>query len=164
MTEEERQKHIKDFNALDILYIMSYVWNTQSHDYGSPVEFSLMDVNVLEFISANPGCIITDIATYYKLTLSAASKVVTRLVKKGVIEKRPAPGNKKNINMILTPLGLECLEFHAQHDEEYYGEKLDRLRSKFSDEELKAFFDVLNSYMNIVHEEDPQPSKDGTFN
>ena len=155
MTEKERKQHIKDFNALDILYIMSYLWNTQSHDYGSPVEFSLMDVHVLEYISTHPGCIITDISNYYKLTLSAASKVVTRLVKKGVIEKCPAPGNKKNINMILTPLGLECLQFHAQHDEDYYGGKLDRLRTQYSDEELSAFFDVMNTYLHLVQDEDP---------
>ena len=153
MTEELRQKYIKSFNNFDILYIMAYLWNIDNHSYGGPAEFTMMEMHVLDYISKHPECIITNISTFFKLTRSASSKIVTRLEAKGVLKKVPAPGSKKNINMIVTPFGKECLQYHEQSDTDYYGNKLDQLCAKYSEEEIKAFFDILENYVNMIHDE-----------
>jgi len=70
----------------------------------TPGEFSL-----LSLIEANPGIAQVDLATLYRLDKSTLSLVVTRVVKRGLVERRPDPEDGRCMSLWLRRPGQTLL-------------------------------------------------------
>lgn len=74
-------------------------------------EFGLTarDLRVLRFIKARPGLTLGQLIELTFLEKSVVSKLVTRLVKKGLIQRRIGVDDARNINLHITPATIELL-------------------------------------------------------
>lgn len=83
---------------------------------------------------------LSDLATATNATLPRASKVLTRLEARGIIERIPSPVDKRAVDVALTTVGRRVLvRATPQHFETVRELVLDRL----TDEQLDALADAL---------------------
>jgi len=75
---------------------------------------STREAHTIETVGACPGLSVTDVATAFGITKSAASQMVTKLAGKGFLTKDRAPENGKEWRLGLTPLGWRAHEAHRQ--------------------------------------------------
>lgn len=98
-------------------------------DVEGGLEITTREVHTIQAIGEREAMSVTDVATYFGVTTSAASQVVAKLAKKGFLEKRQAlPGNKKEVHLLLTGLGWRAFRAH----ERFHGEDMRRLAAHLS--------------------------------
>ena len=86
------------------------------HDYGTGEMLNMVEIHTLSMIAEQPGLRVTDIAKLWNRTLGAASKNVSKLCAKGLVEKKKLPGNDKTIHLYPTDKGLEIAALHHRYD------------------------------------------------
>lgn len=91
---------------------------------------STREAHTIELIGNNEGLSVTRMATRFGITPSAASQMVTKLVRRGFVGKRPAPHSNKEFELFLTPSGREGYRAH----EEFHGKDMVHLL-----EQLESF-------------------------
>lgn len=83
---------------------------------------------------------LSDLATATNATLPRASKVLTRLESRGIVERIPSPVDKRAVDVVLTTVGRRVLvRATPKHFETVRELVLDRL----TDEQLDALADAL---------------------
>ena len=93
---------------------------------------------------------ITQLATHFGITKSAASQMVSKLVKRGFVVKQQASHSNKEYELFLTFLGREVFDAH----ERFHGKEMDRLVSRLSAfslsqiATLSVLLEALGSAMN----------------
>ncbi len=73
-------------------------------------DLSVPQFRTLLFLRRQPGVSISDVAEHIGLTLPSVSKMVDRLVTRGLVMRHSAPGDRRRICLELTPLGAATLE------------------------------------------------------
>ena len=108
--------------------------------FGSEVRFSPYEVQIMEHIMeyADQRRNMKWFAEQLGLSQATYSKYVRKLVDKGLLEKYHTEANRKDIILMVSPLGLkEYRQYSEQMKKEVFGELFDLLDS-FSPEELNA--------------------------
>lgn len=86
--------------------------------FGTPDPLSRAEIHTVSAIAADEGGRLSDLADRLEITKGAASQMVSRLVRKGLVEKRPSPDSGREIALRLTPAGqrahVQHLHFHAR--------------------------------------------------
>jgi len=72
------------------------------------------EAHTIEVIGERPGSSVTEVATTFGVTKSAASQMVTKLATKGFLTKTRAPHSNKEWQLSLTPLGWRAFHAHEQ--------------------------------------------------
>lgn len=124
-------------------------------DYGTGEVLNMVEVHTLAMIAQAPGITPTEIAQKWNRTLSAASRNIDRLHRKGYIRKEFHPGNRKTIHLYPTQTGETLARLHAAYDQTTARQVAQALLTRHPIEELRTFFAVLESFTEIV-KEDPQ--------
>ncbi|MCD8045779.1 MAG: MarR family winged helix-turn-helix transcriptional regulator [Clostridiales bacterium] len=91
-----------------------------------------------------------DLEKHFGITRSTASKVVSLMVRKGLIERQCVPGDARLKRLVLTDqaLTLEC-----QMDQEFNNIE-NTLREGFTEEEIEMFFSYIHRMQeNVVKKE-----------
>lgn len=86
------------------------------------VTASTREAHMIQAIGDGESIGVTELASVFGTSKSAASQLVTRLSKKGFLKKRPARDNNKEVRLVLTDLGWAAYKAHArfhQKDMEY---------------------------------------------
>ena len=81
-----------------------------------------------------------DLEARFGITRSTASKVVSLMVQKGLIEQQGVPGDKRLKKLCLTEKSLEVKQL-MDEDRQHFEETL---RRGFSEEEIDALFSLLD--------------------
>lgn len=99
-----------------------------------------VEVDVLLFLANNPKHTkAQDIVEVRKMTKSHASKAITQLVNKGLLEKSVNPDNKKEFHLKLTPQTIPIINYGQNQQKLFF----ERLFEGFSKQQLDDFFNSL---------------------
>lgn len=135
-------------------FVMLYysMMNTQ-RDYGTGDVLTTVEVHMLTQIEENPAITNAELAVLWLRSASAVSQTVTKLVKKGLVEKKKEKGNKKTVHLYVTEEGALLSLSHKKYDIADIMETLQILRKDCSSEEIDTFYKVLRNYLNILEAE-----------
>lgn len=88
-------------------------------------------------------------ADFFKVTKSMATNMVSSLTKKGYLEKKPAPRDRRSVVLVLTPRAEQLV--NSTYEEYYKTMKL--LRQKMGAEEFMRLTESLRKANQILLEE-----------
>ncbi len=116
----------------------SQICNTEL--FGDPVRFSPYEVQIMEHILeyAEQRKNMKWYANRLGLSQAAYSKYVRKLGDKGLVEKYHAGGNKKDVILMLSPLGVKEYQEYAVLAEQRWFHELFALLDSLGPEELEA--------------------------
>lgn len=126
---------------------------SRPRDYGTGKILNVVEVHTLAMIARTPGITPTEVAQNWNRTLSAASRNIDRLQRKGYICKQFHPGNRKTIHLYPTAEGEQLARLHAEYDATNARQVAAALLERHSIEEIRTFSAVLESFTQIVQEE-----------
>lgn len=78
------------------------------------LEASTKEAHTLQAIAEGDKMNVTQVASHFGITKSAASQMVAKLVKKGFLSKKQAAHSSKEFELSLTALGLKVFYAHEQ--------------------------------------------------
>ena len=136
---------VDSLGLIDELALLYYDYMKKEKIYLDKYPLNMIEIHFLTTIYESPGILISEFARRWDRTLSSISKSVSKLEKKGYLEKRKIPGNNKNIHLYLTDIGNKLAEEHKKFDFEGHSKMLSALLKKHTEEELNSFFGVLDS-------------------
>jgi len=123
-------------------------------DHGTGDLLYPSEINTLEIIGKFPGINLTQIALKKGVTKSAASQIVSKLLKKELVTKRQSPEHEKIFFIELTASGKVAFDNHEKFHEKYDSSMIKKLYS-MSGEQLDLVIDVfemleetINGYLN----------------
>ncbi len=125
--------------------------HSPSLSFGTGVTMYRKEIHTIQAIGKNPEINITNLAELMGVTKSAASQVIKKLERKGLVRKTYVPGNAKEVILELTELGRVGYLNH----EKFHMEALDIARGYFGDQlknKLEAMEAVMTDFNAIVDE------------
>ncbi len=108
------------------------------------------EAHMIQAIGDTPRMGVTELATLFGTSKSAASQLVSKLAEKGFLNKRPSTANNKEIRLALTDLGRAAYKAHeAQHkaDKDHLVSRLETF-SLSQIAVLSVMFDALDEIMD----------------
>ena len=113
-----------------------------------PFDLTIQQYNVLRILRGQKGKP-ANLGTIQERMIdrsSNTSRLVDKLIVKGLVERSRCPANRRKVEILITGQGLEVLESLDDLTEENNKEILKGLK----DEELE----MLNEFLNCIHKED----------
>lgn len=109
------------------------------------ITYSYSQIQVLEYLLENEerNDNMSAIAHRLGITRSNFTKIVTRLCKKGLVEKVQAPGSRRDLNVVVNDLGRELYEDYAKGIVKRHFEPMFRDLDKLSPEARDCVRDAL---------------------
>ena len=93
-------------------------FNSKTYDFGSGFKLYPSEIHTMVAIAKYQGMNISELGKRIGITKSAASQVIKKLEKKGMIHKGFGPENQKSILITLTDDGREVVShFESSQDE-----------------------------------------------
>jgi DNA-binding MarR family transcriptional regulator len=124
--------------------------HSTAYDFGTGVPLYKTEIHTIRAIGENPRINVTRLAEHMGVTKGAVSQTVNKLARKGLVRKRHAHDNAREILLELTDLGWTGFHNHEQFHmdvldvvHEYFG---DRLKPNL--ERLTAAVTDLNSILD----------------
>ena len=95
--------------------IYAAAYKVEKMEYGA-VRYSYAQIQVLEYLLENEERAenMSAIAARLGITRSHFTKIVNRLVQKGLLDKSPMPGNRKAMRLTVNALGRELYRAYAE--------------------------------------------------
>lgn len=118
---------------------------------GSGRAITHKELHVIQAIGEIKQINITEIGSHFGVTKSAASQVVSKLVKKGLVAKELAPHSGKEFQLTLTESGWEAYKLHENHHSKNIRKIADRL-SSFSTDQIVTTSNMLDVIEGVVDE------------
>ena len=137
----------------DIIYRFVSIYGDyirMTHDYGTGEKINMAEVHTLTFIADNPGITVTKIAGMWNKTKGAVSQIVAKLEKKGLVEKKKEGNNGKNLHCYATQRGMALSDAHKEYDVAGLIAENKILGEIFTEEEMDAFYRVMEKYTEII--------------
>jgi len=104
-------------------------------DHGTGDRLFPVETHTVEAIGNHPGTTVTLLANTLGVTKGAVSQTLVKLLRKGLVERRPDPEDAKTIHLHLTKQGKTVFtghaKFHARYDAEVVKALLELDDSKF---------------------------------
>jgi DNA-binding MarR family transcriptional regulator len=117
--------------------------------YGTDVQIHSTEIHTVQAIGENEDVSLTQLAKHMGVTKGALSQTVAKLTRKGLVTKRLAPGNAREIRVALTDSGWTAHRNHEAFDrrilsaiEEHCGSATPRMVKRYL-EVLRDFEDIL---------------------
>ncbi|MBB4267008.1 MarR family winged helix-turn-helix transcriptional regulator [Roseospira visakhapatnamensis] len=115
------------------------------------LEITTKEAHTIEAVGERPGLSVTDVATTFGITKSAASQMVTKLVAKGFLTKVRAPHSNKEWELGLTPLGWTAFRAHESAHGRDFARLVDHLNS-FSLSQIATLTVLLEAIGGIMED------------
>jgi DNA-binding MarR family transcriptional regulator len=133
--------------------------------FGDPVPFSPYEVQILEHILeyADQRRNMKWYASRLGLSQATFSKYVQKLVNKGLLEKYHARGNKKDVILMVSPLGQQEYALYAKAAREQYFQELFDVLDKAGPRELETLrqvFSILGRWHREKAADSPEEEPD----
>lgn len=123
--------------------ILFYECINQPKDYGTGELISMVEVHTLGLIDDFPGITQGEIAKRRGRTLGAVCQLISKLVKKGLVEKKKEEGNAKTVHLYVTDKGEQLSMMHRQQDIDEMAKTAHSLLENCTAEELQAYVKVV---------------------
>lgn len=132
----------------DILHqaSMLYMSSNIPIDYGTGVEYTSVEVHLLEYIVDHPGKTVTELSLDFDKTKAAISQMLKKIEEKGLIGHCEAPDSRKKQLYFATEQGRILNRVHLDYDERVFGETLELMKATCSDAEIETCFRVLEAF------------------
>ncbi|MGN0659026.1 MAG: MarR family winged helix-turn-helix transcriptional regulator [Emergencia sp.] len=122
---------------------------TAKLDYGTGEYYTSAEIAMLRRIEENPGASVTQLAEMTGRTKSAVSQLVKRLLNTGIVQKAYDADNAKVGKLFLTEKGRSLVISSIEKSRMLIEEQIDFFRERFTDEEIEAFFDLLQASIQL---------------
>ena len=110
-------------------------------------ELTVLQAWILETLLQTGSARVTALAANMGHSVSATSSLVDRLVEKGMIDRRPAPNDRRVVVCELTPLGRNV----AGRNSFRTHETLQRIAQQANEEQLAAIVEGLEELVRQIH-------------
>ncbi|MGE5578146.1 MAG: MarR family winged helix-turn-helix transcriptional regulator [Syntrophothermus sp.] len=101
-------------------------------------EVTEAQLDCLRYIAGRKDCTSGDVARGLRISPAAATNLVDRLVKKGLVNRQEDPEDRRIVLLSLTPSGSETFEEITRSEDENFEEILSRLQPRHRDLLLQA--------------------------
>lgn len=108
------------------------------------------DLDVLSLISERPIAL-KEIVSNVSMTQGAVSKIISKLEKKGLIERIKRPTNQKAIYLLLTTDGIELKKVHQQMHLDL-DRKYEQLEDEFTPEQLAVILEFIQKVNHLRYD------------
>jgi len=118
-------------------------------EYGTGVPLYRSEIHTIKAIGDNPGINVTGLADRMGVTKGAVSQTLSKLASKGLVVKKTADDNAKEVLPELTEIGRKGYREH----EGYHMKMYDAVREYYGDRfkpELEKFIAVMSDLNNIL--------------
>ncbi len=95
--------------VLDVVPLVSRWIRTQMRDAAAPT-LTVPQLRTLAYVRRNPGTSLSGLAEHLGVGLTTASALVDRLTKRGLLDREPAPTERRRMMLTLTTDGRDRLE------------------------------------------------------
>ena len=109
------------------------------------------ELHTVQLIGEKEQVNVTDVASDFGVTKSAASQMISKLVKKGLVTKEAAFHSNRETRLSLSDLGWEAYEIHERIHGEHMAEVVKRL-NVFSLSQIAATSVLLEVLEGVVDE------------
>lgn len=123
--------------------------DSKPREFNTGHTLTVSEIHTIDAIGRVPKLNINELAAHMKVTKGAASQMVSKLVKKDLVEKYKAEDNAKEVLLRLTPLGQKGFDAHMAYHrqtvgifEQYYGNDLANGIERL-ERNLNEIFDIL---------------------
>jgi len=129
-----------------LIYLLSVAQQTMK-DYTNTalskagVELTMTQAGILFFLKRQDMLTMSELGEVFDIGNSAVTRLVDRLEKNGLVERHPAPGDRRAFRIHITPKGLESLE----NAKKIIMSVNDELRRGFAPEEVETYKRILKS-------------------
>lgn len=120
--------------------------------YGTDELVSMAEAHMLLQIVNNPGTTVSELAERIHRTKSFVSQAVKKLIEYGLVYKVKYSGDGRVYRLFPTEKGETLHRYHIKYDAQDVSETLDALRRDCSEEEIVAFFRVVEIYRRLLTE------------
>lgn len=154
MLEDRNNKEYSNVEAVDILHQVSnlYISTKVPQDYGTGDKYTSVEVHTLKHIADHPGITVTGLARDYGKTKGAVSQILKKVEGKGLVYRVSDPENDNKSHLFLTDKGKELDCAHRSYDQVSFGESMNQVRARFSDEEVNTAFRVMETWLDVRRE------------
>lgn len=119
-------------------------------NYGLGPELTMTEAHMLNSIALTPGTNVTELARRWERTTGAVCQTLAKLDKKGLIERKKADGNSKNVLLYPSELGLSVNRAHMMYDIADITATTQELLERCTMDEIDTFHKVLGVYLDII--------------
>lgn len=144
------------YGKVNILYKFVNLMNfyaKNKHSSKIDKELTMTEIHMLVDISESENVTVTEIAKATNRTKGAVSQIITKLEKKGYIEKNSDTKDAKISFLTLSATGKAISDEHKRHDITALLNTNSRLLEECSMEEIESFYKVLIRYNEILTED-----------
>jgi DNA-binding MarR family transcriptional regulator len=92
-----------------------------------PAGLSVTELRGLACVDAFPGTSVSEVSDYLGLTLAATSRLIASLVRRQMVRRRVAVGDRRRSALALTPLGRSSLMTARRHTQRFLSGLLSEL-------------------------------------
>lgn len=145
------QKELKERSDCRYDFVETYTnYMKVARDYGTGETINMVEVHTLTLIEQNPGIMAKEVALMWNRTKGAVSQTLSKLEKRGFIERRKENGNVKNVHLYVTAAGQKLSEAHRNYDLSHLLFTDTEVRKDCSEKELEVFYKVLAAYTTTI--------------
>ncbi len=109
----------------------------------------MAEVHVLETIGRNPGITATEIVNNMRVTKGAISQIVSKLHRKGLIQRSSRSEDMKIQELFLTDKGTEIFVLHDEYEREFM-QQIGAELKKCTAEDIRRFTSMINMIADVV--------------
>ena len=113
------------------------------------VEISTREAHTIQAVGEHEGMNFTQVASHFGITKSAASQMITKLVKRDFLLKKQAVHSNKEFELSLTPLGWKAFRAHEQFHGKDMSDLVERL-SAFSLSQIATLSVLLEALGSVM--------------
>jgi DNA-binding MarR family transcriptional regulator len=117
ITQEKTNQVYKKLE--EALYLYFRMITGGSHDFCSGVILSMTEIHMVSKVYATGSITVTELAKQFLVSKGAISLLLSKLVKKGLLEKCPEEKNRSKVCVTVTPLGKKAAEQHTALHEKH---------------------------------------------
>lgn len=118
---------------------------------GEGMDITTAEAHTIQAVGEGEQMRVLDIATHFGISKSAASQMVSKLIRKGFLEKRQSLHNSKEFPLSLTELGWQAFRAHERFHGKDLAELLNRLNA-FSLSQIATISVLLEAIRNVMDE------------
>ncbi len=148
MTQGGNDYTFTTFEASDIMHRAASFCraSNSSHEYGNGESYTATEVHFLNYVVENPGISAIELAHSWNKTRAAATQMLTKLERSGLLYRGRERYNEKKVLYYPTEKGLELHEMHRSYDTENFGKFISYLEQRFTKEQIESAFQILQAY------------------
>ncbi len=133
---------------IDISYELISDYDSRTRSYGSEKLFQAESYMVKDIGDA-PGITLTELSKIEKKTKGACSKILRKLIERGLVVQERNEDNLREYFLTLTELGEQVYISHRKLNE-YYSNRAQKMLECFSDDELRTFI-AIQKQLNVCY-------------